>query len=289
VRRRAGLAVGVEQVRLVHLVASAHTIARTHRGGAGPGAEPARGAGRINQVLTGTRGFLICAVDQGAAPAETVRQLYELADSRHLPTEARGEDGAMRLRLRTRHRVQEPTRPVDRATDVEAVRLLRACLSARERFLVILLGRAGLRRSEAAGLRREDLHFLPDSSGLGCSFPGSHLHVVRRDNVNGAWAKSRRERAVPVDWLVVQAHDQYVLERAERPGAEESDFVLVNLFRPPVGVPMKPDAIGERLAEMSRRAGLDRVVHPHLLRHAFASNVLDAGGSLDEVQDLLGH
>ncbi len=222
----------------------------------GPGAEPVRGPGRINQVLTGTRGFLIFAVDQGAAPAETVQQLCELADSRHLPAEARGEDGAMRLRLRARHRVQEPTGPVDRATDVEAVRLLRACLSARERFLVMLLGRAGLRRSEAAGLRREDLHFLPDSSGLGCSFPGSHLHVVRRDNVNGAWAKSRRERAVPVDWLVVQAHDQYVLERAERPGAEQSDLVLVNLFRPPGGALMKPDAIGERLAEMSRRAGL---------------------------------
>jgi hypothetical protein len=81
----------------------------------------------------------------------------------------------------------------------------------------MVLCRAGLRRSEAVGLRREDIHFLLDSSGLGCDFPGSHLHVVLRDNVNGAWAKSRHSRTVPVDRLVVQAHDHYVMERADIP------------------------------------------------------------------------
>ena len=139
------------------------------------------------------------------------------------------------------------------------------------------------------GLRREDIHFLVDSSGLGCDFPGSHLHVVRRDNVNGAWAKSRHSRAVPVDGLVVQAHDQYVLERAAISGAALGDFVLVNLFRPPVGTPMRPGAVNELFTGLCRRAGLGEAVVPHTLRHAFASNVLDAGGALDEVQQLLGH
>ena len=68
-----------------------------------------------------------------------------------------------------------------------------------------------------------------------------------------------------------------------------SDFVLVNLFRPPVGAPMKPDAVNDLFAALRRRAGLQRPVRPHALRHAFASNVLDAGGAIDEVQDLLGH
>ena len=148
---------------------------------------------------------------------------------------------------------------------------------------------AGLRRSEAVGLRRKDIHFLPDSSGLGCDFPGSHLHVVRRDNVNGAWAKSRHSRSVPVDRLVVQAHDQYVLERADVPDAAGSDFVFVNLFRPPVGAPMKPGAVNDLFVALRCWAGIGRRVAPHALRHAFASNVLDAGGALDEVQDLLGH
>jgi integrase/recombinase XerD len=255
----------------------------------GPGAAVARGPRRVNAVLAATRGFLCFAVDQGEAPARVVGQLYELADSRSLPAEARGEDGAGRLRMRARHRVQVPSSRPERASDEAAVALLRACLSARDRFLVLLLCRAGLRRSEAVGLRREDLHFLVDSSGLGCDFPGSHLHVVRRDNVNGAWAKSRHSRVVPVDGLVVQAHDQYVLERAGISGAGQGDFVLVNLFRPPVGAPMRPGALNELFTALCRRAGVDEDVFPHAMRHAFASNVLDAGGALDEVQELLGH
>ena len=255
----------------------------------GPGAVPVRGPRRINTVLAAVRGFLCFAVDHGDAPAQVLRQLFELADSRSLPAEARGEDGAGRLRMRARHRVQVPKSRPRRASDEAAVALLRACRSARDRLLVLLLCRAGLRRSEAVGLRREDIHFLVDSSGLGCDFPGSHLHVVRRDNINGAWAKSRHSRTVPVDGLVVQAHDQYVLERSGISGASVSDFVFVNLFRPPVGAPMKPGAVNELFTALCRRAGLGRAVVPHAMRHAFASNVLDAGGALDEVQQLLGH
>jgi integrase len=271
-----------------------HTpVARCGRDGgvvvAGPGAREVRGPRRINAVLAAVRGFLAFAVDQGAAPAVVLRQLYELADSRSLPVEARGEDGAWRLRMRARHRVRVPAGRVERASDEQAVALLRACRNARDRLLVLLLCRVGLRRGEAVGLRREDIHFLVDSSGLGCGFPGSHVHVVRRDNINGAWAKSRHSRAVPVDRLVVQAHDQCLLERARVPDAAGSDFVLVNLFRPPVGVPMKPDAVNDLFAALSRRAGLAAGVRPHMLRHTFASNVLDAGGALDEVQELLGH
>ena len=255
----------------------------------GPGAVPVRGPRRVNAVLAAVRGFLCFAVDQGDAPVQVLRQLFELADSRSLPAEARGEDGAGRLRMRARHRVQVPKTRPRRASDEAAVALLRACRSARDRLLVLLLCRAGLRRSEAVGLRREDIHFLVDSSGLGCEFPGSHLHVVRRDNVNGAWAKSRHSRAVPVDGLVVQAHDQYVLERAGISGAAVSDFVFVNMFRPPVGAPMKPGAVNELFTALCQRAGMDQAVVPHAMRHAFASNVLDAGGALDEVQELLGH
>ena len=248
-----------------------------------------RGPRRINCVLAGVRGFLAFAVDHGHAPRGVLGQLYELADSQDLPAEARGEDGAWRLRMRARHRVPIVRQRPGRASDDDVLLLLRACRSARDRLLVPLLARAGLRRGEVVGLRREDIHFLLDSSALGCSFPGSHLHVVRRQNINGAWAKSRHSRMVPVDSLVVQAHDQYVAERATKSATWESDFVFVNLFRAPIGAPMTPGAVNALLAAASRRAGLDRAVHPHALRHGFASNVLDAGGSIDEVQELLGH
>ena len=164
------------------------------------------------------------------------------------------------------------------------------CRSARDRLIVLLLGRAGLRRGELCGLRRSDVHLLADSRALGCQVTRAHLHVVRRENnPNGAWAKSRRQRTVPLDFLVVQAFDTYVLERQRRPLPVDSDFVVVNLFRAPLGSPMRPDAVGELLAAASRRAGITPAVRPHQLRHAFASNVADAGADIDVLADLLGH
>ena len=73
------------------------------------------------------------------------------------------------------------------------------------------------------------------------------------------------------------------------PGAAVSDFVLVNLFRGPVGAPMRPGTIGDLLAAASRRAGLAAAVTPHQLRHAFGSSAADAGCGIDVVADLLGH
>jgi len=52
---------------------------------------------------------------------------------------------------------------------------------------------------------------------------------------------------------------------------------------------MRLDAVNELISAGARRAGIDPPPRPHQLRHAFASNVLDAGGTLDEAQDLLGH
>src|SRR5258708_15454101 len=73
------------------------------------------------------------------------------------------------------------------------------------------------------------------------------------------------------------------------PRAVGSDFVLVNLFRGPVGAPMRPRTIGDLLAAASRRAGLATAVTPHQLRHAFGSSAADAGCGIDVVADLLGH
>jgi len=256
---------------------------------AGPGASPVRGARRVNAVLAAVRGMAAHAVAAGRAPAHLVPLVYEVADGRDLPDEARGEEGRMFLRLRARHRLREEERPVDRATDAEIAALLGACLSARDRLIVLLMARAGLRRGEMCGLRRCDVHLMPGSRALGCEVAGAHLHVVRRANPNGAWAKSRRQRAVPLDFVVVQAFDAYESERLAVPGAASSDFVLVRLFREPAGVPMPPGAVNDLVTAAVQRAGLSRQVTPHQLRHAFGSNVADAGGAVDEIAELMGH
>jgi integrase/recombinase XerD len=256
----------------------------------GPGAGPARSARRVNGVLTAVRGMVVHAVAAGQASGHLVPLLYEVASDRDLPEQARDEEGRMEWRLRARHRLHEPETPADRASDAEIVALLTACRSARDRLIVLLMARAGLRRGEVCGLRRGDVHLLTDSRPLGCEVVRAHVHVIRReDNPNGAWAKSRRQRAVPLDFLTVLAFDTYEFERMRVPRAAASDFVLVNLFREPVGAPMRPDAIGELVTAACGRAGLKRSVTAHQLRHACGSNLLDAGGALDAAQDILGH
>lgn len=255
----------------------------------GPGTRPVRGERRINKVLTAVRGFLAFAVARDEAPSWILGQIYELADSRDLPLEAQAEDARLAYRLRAQHRLHEPETVVDRAADVEIVAMFRACRSARDRLIVLLMARAGLRRGELTGLRRSDVHLLVDNASLGCLVEGAHVHVHRRANSNSAWAKSRRSRVVPLDFVTVQALDQYVAERHQIQAAGGSDFLLVNLFRAPIGAPMRPDAINDLIDALVRRAGIPRRITPHMSRHAFASNVRDAGGSQDELQDLLGH
>lgn len=256
----------------------------------GPGAGPVRSARRINAVLTAVRGMAVHAVAEGQAGGHLVPLLYEVADDRDLPQAARSAEGRMEWRMRARHRLHEPDDPVDRASDADIAAIITGCRSARDRLIVVLMARAGLRRGEVLGLRRSDVHLLIDSRPLGCEIARAHVHVVRReDNVNGAVAKSRRQRAVPLDFVTVQAFDTYEFERLAVPAAAASDFVFVNLFRGPVGAPMRLDAVNDLIAAAAARAGLDAAPTPHQLRHAFGSNVLDAGAGLDAAQDLLGH
>lgn len=249
----------------------------------GPGTEPVRSSSRINKVFVATRGFLSFAVVAKEAPPVVMEQLYELSDTRDLPVAAHGESSQLRYRLRARHSLREPETAVDRASDEEIVALFRACRSARDRLIVLLLARAGLRRGELIGLRRSDLHLLPENSVHQCPVQGAHLHVIRRENPNGAMAKSRNSRAVPVDFLVVRALDLYLLERAEQPAAVECDLLLVNLFRAPLGAPMTLGAINELFRALCRRAELARSISPHQCRHGFASNLADSGALLDEI------
>lgn len=112
--------------------------------------------------------------------------------------------------------------------------------------------------------------------------------MVRRQNENNAWSKSKKSWAMPVDFLVVRAFDLYAVECHALLEAGGNDFLLVDLFRPPSGAPVSVEAIGELCESLSARAGLGRRVTPRMCRHATASNVVDSGGTLDEVQALLG-
>ncbi|WP_030463355.1 hypothetical protein [Kitasatospora sp. NRRL B-11411] len=82
-----------------------------------------------------------------------------MADARDLPVEMQAEDCGLAFRVGVQHRLQEPQREVDQASDEEVVAMFRACRTAKDR-LVVLLARVRLRRGQATGLHRSDCHLL---------------------------------------------------------------------------------------------------------------------------------
>lgn len=260
----------------------------TVRAGAGQGRPP--GPGRVNHVLAVVREFYKHAAAAGAVGGGVLAALYEVSDDRNLPAELRSEGGGLRYRARPRHRLraERPAGP-EAATKAEWEALLEAAGSWRDRFLLVLLKFTGVRIGEALGMRRSDVHFMGSSTSVGCGVAGPHVHVVRRDNPNGASAKSRDARVVPVGAWVLACYDRYVEERLGCPAADGCDFVFVNLFHAPLGAPMTDSAVRQLFARLGRRAGLARRVHPHMLRHSCGTEMAEAGVAIDVIQALLGH
>ena len=137
----------------------------------------------------------------------------------------------------------------------------RTAAGLRDRCALELLYDAGLRVSELAGLDLADIG--PD--------------VLR---VHG---KGGKERAVPIVTKARAAIDAYLARRRElQPG---SDALLVNRR----GGRLTTRSIGRHLARYAVIAGARRHVHPHALRHSFATHLLDMGADLRGIQELLGH
>ena len=137
------------------------------------------------------------AVAAGQAPGRLVPLLYEVADARDLPDAARGRTGSwcggcgpgivcMSLMSRS---TGQPT--------PTSVAILGACRSARDRLIVLLMARAGLRRGEVLGLRRSDVHLLLDSGPLGCAVARAHVHcgAPRRQRERGGGKSPAAGRA----------------------------------------------------------------------------------------------
>jgi site-specific recombinase XerD len=179
-------------------------------------------------------------------------------------------------------------RPPSTLTVEEIGTLVDACSNMRDRFVVEALYATGLRVAELCGLHLSDLHLVPAATHLGCKVAGAHLHVVRReDNENGALAKSIWPRAIPVTKSLVLCHDAYRFERDVVPEAAESDYLLVNLRRAPVGRALSPDAVERLFVRLSARVGFR--ARPHMLRHSFASEIALATKDPALVKELLGH
>lgn len=139
-------------------------------------------------------------------------------------------------------------------------------LAVRDHAIMELLYSSGLRLAEITDL---DLPALDLAEGL--------------VTVTG---KGRKTRVVPIGRKARAALDRWLLLRATLlpPGANEPAVFIAR-----TGRRLAPRSVQQRLDLWARRQGLDSKVHPHRLRHSFASHLLESSGDLRAVQELLGH
>jgi integrase/recombinase XerC len=137
-------------------------------------------------------------------------------------------------------------------------------LTVRDRAVLELFYSSGLRLAELVGLRLNDLD-LAD----------------RTVRVRG---KGNKERIVPVGRKALDALRAWLKQRARLADVEQQA-----LFLSRKGTPLAARTVQARLVRWARLQGAPTNVFPHLLRHSFASHLLESSGDLRAVQELLGH
>jgi integrase len=198
-----------------------------------------------------------------------------------------GEDNQFRTVRSRALRLGEVDTPPQSLTAEQIASVMAAVPRVRDKLLVAILAESGMRIGEALGLRREDMHLLASNNVLGCSVGGPHIHVRRRANANGSLAKSRFPRSIPVTADVVDLYADYQFERSEIPEGDSSDFVFVNLYKPPLGEPLCYHNVKKLFERLSESMGFN--LRPHMFRHSAATRWLESGTPRDVVQALLGH
>jgi integrase/recombinase XerC len=137
----------------------------------------------------------------------------------------------------------------------------KTALGVRDRCAIELLYGAGLRISELVGLDTDHIH-----EGM--------VRVL---------GKGRKERIVPIVAKAQAALDAWLRRRSEL--SPRSAALFVNRR----GGRLTARTIARHLARYAMAAGVRRHVHPHALRHSFATHLLDMGADLRGIQELLGH
>lgn len=167
--------------------------------------------------------------------------------------------------------VSAPRHPrrLPRALDADRVTALLALpadapLSARDGAMMELLYSSGLRLGELVGL---DLADVDMSEGL--------------VSVTG---KGRKRRILPVGRCALEALRAWLGVRADLAGPGETA-----LFVSRRGSRISARSVQARLARWAERQGIGTRLHPHMLRHSFATHLLESSGDLRAVQELLGH
>ncbi len=143
---------------------------------------------------------------------------------------------------------------------------LTAPLGRRDHAILELFYAAGLRLSELCGLRFEMMDL--DEGFVRITGKGNKSRVAR---------VGTRARAAITDYLANE-RPQLVTKRT-------SSHVFLSVR----GTALSPDRVRQIVKQRARLSGIDQNVYPHLLRHSFATHLLEGGADLRVIQELLGH
>ena len=160
--------------------------------------------------------------------------------------------------------IEEMNRVVDGVAD-EA-----AAWPERDRVIFELLYGCGIRNAELVGLDLKDIHWANEAI------------LVR--------GKGRKERYVPLGDAAAQALRAYLPLRETKLAIAEkqSDALLLNVRLRGTGR-LTTRSVGRIVKQIALAQGLPADVHPHTLRHAFGTHLLEEGADLRAIQELLGH
>ena len=226
-------------------------VAQMHSGG--------RSARGIALILSGWRGFYRWLGREALVAANPVQDVRAPRAARLLP-KALGVDEA--VQLASHH--QAPDDPWLEARDAAMVELLYGC---------------GLRVGELVGL---DVKASVGAERCGrgwIDLQAAEVHVL---------GKGGKRRSVPLGGAARLALARWLAVRGAS-GAEGTASEATALFPGRHGTRLTAQSVWQRLRRRSQLAGLATPVHPHMLRHSFASHLLQSSSDLRAVQELLGH
>ncbi len=137
-------------------------------------------------------------------------------------------------------------------------------LAIRDKAMLELIYSSGLRLAELISLNLNDIDF--------------------NDRILTVTGKGKKTRSVPVGQHAIKAIKRWLKIRTAMVNESEQALFISNR-----GKRISPRSVQQRLKQWAIKQGLPNHVHPHMLRHSFASHLLESSGDLRAVQELLGH
>ena len=208
----------------------------------------------IALILSGWRGFYTWLGREGVVQSNPVQDVRAPKAPKPLP-KALSVDDAMQL--------AEFSATAD-VTD--------PWLECRDAAMVELLYGCGLRVGELVGL---DVQASNTAKGW-LDLEGAEAHVL---------GKGSKRRSVPIGSKALEAVQAWLVVRDQGFLSEVQNALFIGRH----GTRLTAQGIWQRLKQRSLKAGLSTPVHPHMLRHSFASHLLQSSSDLRAVQELLGH